>query len=790
MTRQHQEAARTPASPAPPDFEVVGKDVEKVDGIALATGRALYAGDFQMRGMLVGKILPSPHAHARIRNIDVSAARAVPGVHAVLTWKDLPRNPHTTAGQGYPEPSPYDSFVLDNKVRFVGDRVAAVAAETHEAADEALRRIQVDYEVLEPVLDPRKATEPGAPVIHDEPEAHVIIPVRYEPERNLAAHVGAEVGDPDAAFAAQDAVVVENEFETQYAQHCPIEPHVVLSYLDDRDRLIIITSTQVPFHVRRIVAQALDLPVRRIRVIKPRIGGGFGAKQEVLLEQLCAALALAARRPVRMIYTRREEFVAARTRHPQIVRLKAAVGPDGTPRAIDLNVLMNTGAYGSHALTVASNTGSKTLPLYNWTDLRFEANVVYTNLPVGGAYRGYGVTQGAFALECTIDEICERIGADPVAWRKAHHIQRGGTSPIFEKLGEGKPGVPFTIGSCELDRCLEVGAQAIGWEEKRARPAGDGPIRRGVGMAALMQGSSIPHIDMGAATIKMNEDGSFNLLVGATDLGTGSDTVLAQVAAETLGVPVEQIIVLSSDTDVTPFDVGAYASSTTYLSGEAVRRAAVQVADRILEFAARMLDRSRDTLVLKDEKVVAQDGKSVSLQEIGTESLYVSEQEQICATASCVTEKSPPPFAAHFAEVEVDMETGFVRVLKYVAAVDCGTALHPKLAEGQVEGAVLNGLSYALTEEYLFNEQGRMLNDSFRHYKIFSTRDRIDIQTILVPSYEPTGPYGAKSVSEININGPLPAISNAIYHAVGVRMRKAPFTPERVLEAIAARKKA
>ncbi len=783
MTTRYDDTARDRSAPDPVAFDVVGRNVEKVDGIALATGRAMYAGDFEIRGTLVGKILPSPYAHARIRRIDVTEARTVPGVHAVLTWKDLPRVPHTTAGQGYPEPSPYDTFVLDNKVRFVGDRVAAVAAETAEAADEALHRIRVDYEVLEPVLDARKALAAGAPVIHDEPEAHVVIPVRYEPERNLAAHVHAAVGDPATAFADPDAIVVEHEFETQYAQHCPIEPHVVLAYPDDQARLVIVTSTQVPFHVRRLVAQALELPVRRIRVIKPRIGGGFGAKQEVLLEQLCAALALAANRPVRMTYTRKEEFVAARTRHPQVIRIKAAVDPDGTPRAIDFTVLMNTGAYGSHALTVASNTGSKNLPLYTWKDVRFDASVVYTNLPVGGAYRGYGVTQGAFALECTIDELCEKLGSDPVEWRRNHHIRAGESSPIFEKLGEGKPGVPFTIGSCELDRCLEVGARAIGWKEKRARRE-TGPFRRGVGMAALMQGSSIPHIDMGAATIKMNEDGSFNLLVGATDIGTGSDTVLAQVAAETLGVSSEQIIVLSSDTDVTPFDVGAYASSTTYLSGEAVRRAAAQVADRIRDFAARMLDRPKDTLSLRGGRVHSDDGRSVSLADVGTESLYVSEQEQICATASCVTEKSPPPFAAHFAEVEVDMETGFVKVLKYVAAVDCGTALHPKLAEGQVEGAVLNGISYALTEEYLFNDKGRMLNDSFRHYKIYSTRDRLDIQTILVPSYEPTGPYGAKSVSEININGPLPAISNAIYHAVGVRMRRAPFTPERVLAAI------
>ena len=760
----------------------VGRSVEKIDGLSLATGRARFTADGLPPGTLYARILMSPHAHANLRRIDAAAARALPGVHAVLTWEDVPRVAHTTAGQGYPEPSPYDTFLLDKKVRFVGDRVAAVAAETPEIAARAIRLIEVDYEVLEPVLDPRLAMIDGAPVIHDEEECHVIIPVPYEPERNLACGVEASYGETDAALASC-AVVVEGEFETPYAQHCPTEPHVCLASLDERDRIVIRTSTQVPFHARRIVAERLQVPVARVHVVKPRIGGGFGAKQEVLIEDVTAALALKSRRPVLLELSRGEEFYASRTRHPQVIRMKMGARQDGTLVAADMDVLMNTGAYGSHALTVVCNSGSKVLPLYRWEAVRFKGSSVYTNLPVGGAYRGYGVTQSCFANEVLVDELAHALGMDPLAIRLKNHIRPGDSSPIFAALGEGKPGVAQTIGSCELAECIRRGAEAIGWKEKRGRP-GDGVVRRGVGMAALMQGSSIPEIDMGACSMKMNEDGSFNLLVGATDLGTGSDTIFAQIAAEVLGIEVEQIIVLSSDTDVTPFDVGAYASSTTYLSGGAVKKAAEAVREQVRNVAGQMLETDPAPLVLSDGRVTAPDGSSVTMREVALRSLYEVDQHQIGTLVSHITHKSPPPFSAHFAEVTVDTETGQVKVIAYVAAVDCGRALNPRLAEGQTEGAVLNGISYALTEEFLFDAAGRMTNPTFRHYKIFSTADLPALTTILVESEEETGPFGAKSVSEIGINGAMPAISNAIFDAVGIRLRQAPFTAERVLRAL------
>jgi CO/xanthine dehydrogenase Mo-binding subunit len=469
------------------------------------------------------------------------------------------------------------------------------------------------------------------------------------------------------------------------------------------------------------------------------------------------------------------------------VRVEAGFDAEGRVLALDMRVRTNTGAYGAHALTVASNCGSKVLPLYPTEHVSFAADSVYTNLPVAGAYRGYGATQAAFATECVMDEAAEQLGLDPVVLRQKNHIREGGTSPVFRMLGEGTEGVEQVVESCGLAECIERGAEAIGWTARRDDTRECGSLRRGYGMAIGMQGSSIPQIDMGAASIKMNEDGSFNLLIGATDLGTGSDTVLAQVAAEVLGVPLDKIIVYSSDTDMTPFDVGAYASSTTYLSGRAVEKAALDVAGQIRAVAGVMLEARAGELMLSGEQAVAPSGRAVSLSEVAERSLYGVDQHQIAAFASHITEKSPPPFAAHFVKIDVDRETGFVHVRQYVMAVDCGTAINPKLAEGQCEGAVLNGLSYALTEQYLFDENGRMRNPSFRDYKIFSTADRPELVTILVPTYEPTGPYGAKSVSEIGINGALPALANAIYDAVGVRLRSAPFLPERILAALDAR---
>lgn len=767
-------------------LKYVGVSLDKTDGLGLATGRAEFTDDIYFSNLLIAKILPSPHAHAEILSIDTSKAKKLKGVKAVLTWKDLPRVPHTTAGQGFPEPSPYDTFTLDRKVRFAGDRVAAVAAVSEETADEALGLIRVEYKVLPPVLDMRKAAEEGSAVIHDEKEATTVIPLKYNPGRNIASEVEASAGDIRKGFENAD-ILFEHEYSCHYASHCANETHIVITWLDSANRLIIRTSTQVPFHVRRIVAERLRIPVSRIRVIKPRIGGGFGGKQEVLLEDITAALTLATGLPVKLQYSRKEEFIASRTRHPQILKLKTGITRDGTLTAIDMQVLMNTGAYGSHCLTVACNTGSKVLPLLRCDNIRFKAVSVYTNLPVGGAYRGYGATQGYAALGIQADEMAEKINMDVTDFYKKNHIRAGETSPVFKMLGEGREGVLQSIESCGLDQCIDRGAAEMDYfRKKEIYKDQKGPLKKGVGMAALMQGSSIPDIDMGAASIKMNEDGSFNLLAGATDLGTGSDTVLAQIASEVLQVPLEKILVYSSDTDLTPFDVGAYASSTTYLSGQAVKKAAEDVLRQILLTASEITGHPPEELFAAESSVVRRGtGERISFSEIALYSLYRKNQRQIASIQSHITHKSPPPFAAHFAEVEVDTETGKIKVIKYVAAVECGRAINPALAEGQTEGAVLNGISYALTEEYLFDSEGRMLNPDFTRYKVYYPPDMGVIKSILVEGHpEPTGPYGAKSVSEISINGPIPAISNAVYNAAGIRLRHPPFTCEKVLKAL------
>ncbi|HPN30258.1 MAG TPA: molybdopterin-dependent oxidoreductase [bacterium] len=770
-------------------MKVVNKSVKKIDALALSQGKHLFTGDLTPPNALYIKMLWSPHPHAKIKSIDLSDAEKMPGVKCVLYHGNVPRIPHCTAGQGYPEPSPYDTFMFDTKVRFVGDRVAAVAAETAEQAIDALDAIKVEYELLTPVFDYDEALKEGAPIIHDEKDAFVPIPIPFEPQKNIVAKVGMKVGDFEKGMNEAD-YTFEQTFETSYAQHCPMEGYISWAQLDPYGRIIITTSTQVPFHTRRIVARTLDIPVQKLRVIKPRIGGGFGCKQEMLLEDVVAMVTLRTKRPAFWALTRDEVFRSGRTRHPMRIKVQFGVKKNGDLSALGLDIINNTGAYGGHGLTVMSCAGSRVIPLYHVENINFDAKSIYTNLPVCGAYRGFGATQAYFAVESMLDVMAEKINMDPLEFRKRIHILTGESHPAFEALGEGKPGTPMNIGSCSLDECINKGANEIGWNKRTPHTAKSGRYRRGLGMSIHMQGSSVPEIDMGAASIKMNDDGSFNLLVGATDLGTGSDTVLAQIAAEELETTVDKFIVYSSDTDMTPFDVGAYASSTTYLSGEAVRKTAEKVKKQILKVGAELLHKKIEEVDVCDAHVVALDGSSkVSYQDIALYSLYENNQFQIAAIDSHITHKSPPPFAAHFVEIEVDTETGKIKVLKYVAAVDCGTAINPQLCEGQTEGALLNGISYALTEEYRFDANGRMTNPSFSSYNIFSMRDKPEIKSIIVPSYEETGPFGAKSVSEISINGAMPAIANALYNATGARIYKAPFTQERVWRAIQETKK-
>jgi putative selenate reductase molybdopterin-binding subunit len=771
-----------------PETAVVGKPETKVDAVKLAKGNPAFVDDIEMRGMLHAKLLTSPYAHARILDIDDSEAKALPGVHAVIHYKNVARVKYASGGQSYPNPPPYDQVSFDNKVRYVGDRVAAVAADTLEIAEEALKLIHVEYELLPAVFDENEALLPGAPIIHDEDDTEDI----HDAARNIVHHIDAEVGDVERGFAESD-YVFERTYRVHQVQQVPIEPHIAISWWDSDERLVIRTSTQVPFHVRRMVAPLLGLPARRIRVIKPRIGGGFGVKQEMLIEDIVGHLTIATGRPVRMELNRTEEFVSSRTRHPQTVTWKTGVMADGTLHSQKMTVIGNTGAYGTHGLTVQTVTGLRGLSSYNCDNRMFDCYVMYTNIPVPGAYRGYGGPQALFALEVHMDEIAHELGMDTIEFRKKNWVQAGDPIPIAPLLGEGEKDtivdVPVIL-SCGLNECFEQGMKAIGWERKQepdfATVPGRPHVRRGLGAAMCMHGTAIPGLDMGGASIKINDDGSFNVLVGATDLGTGSDTILAQMAAEVLGVALEDIIMYSSDTDFTPFDTGAYASSTTYISGTAVKKAAEQVADQIRERAALMMGlENRHEVELRDRHAFAADGRSVSIADIALHSLHQDQQRQIMATASFVSMDSPPPFAAQLAEVEVDMETGQVTVTKLVMAVDAGVPINPITASGQVEGGLVQALGYGHVEEMVYDESGTMLNSALGPYHIYRADEVPWIKAILVQTNEPTGPFGAKAIAEIPKDGVAPALANAVFDATGVRIRQIPLTPQRVHDAMA-----
>ena len=772
-----------------PDMAVVGKPEVKVDAVRLAKGNPAFTDDIEPRGMLYAKVLRSPHAHARILSIDDSRARAVPGVHAILHHGNTPRVKYASGGQSWPNPHPYDQVSFDDRVRHVGDRVAAVAAETIEAAEEAVRLIDVTYEVLPAVFDERLAMDPDAPKIHDEEDTTHIC----DPERNLVHHLAAQRGDVDGNLAAAPHVF-EQTFRVHQVQQCPIEPHISMAWLDSDERMVVRTATQVPFHTRRMLAPLIDMDIKDIRVIKPRIGGGFGAKQEMLIEDIVAHLAIATRRPVRLELDRAEEFYASRTRHPQTITFRTAVDDDGTLLAQDMSMIGNTGPYGTHGFTVQIVSGLRGLTSYNAASKRFDCHVVYTNIPVPGAYRGYGAPQAEFALEAHMEDIAGALGLDPIEFKRRNWVKVGDEMDIAPHLGERAVAEEELdeypkVMSSGIEECVAQGMREMGWsrrdDESWKAPPDRPNIRRGLGFAFCMHGTAIPFLDMGGCSIKLNDDGSFNMLIGATDLGTGADTVIGQIAAEVLGVPLDDIKVYSSDTDMTPFDTGAYASSTTYISGTAALRAAEAVRVRLKERAAMLLEVDEPcTIELRDRRAYAADGRSVSLEEIALDSLHWQEQEQIMGTASHVSPDCPPPFAAQFAEVEVDTDTGQVTVTKLVMAVDCGVAINPVTASGQVEGGMIQALGYAHCEEMVYD--GRMVNPSFGPYKIYRADEMPDTVVYLVQTMEDSGPFGAKAVAEIPKDGVAPAVRNAILNATGVALNDLPFTPERVWAALQA----
>ena len=779
-------APRVVPSPEVPETNVVGKPERKVDAIKLAKGNPSFVDDIEMRGMLYAKMLYSPHAHALITRIDDSKARALPGVRAVLHHENVARVRYASGGQSYPNPLPYDQVSFDNKVRHVGDRVAVVAADSIEIAEEAVQLIEVEYEVLPAVFDENEAISGSAPVIHDEPDMEGA----HDAARNIVQHIDAEVGNFETGLAAADKVY-ERTFRVHQVQQAPIEPHIAIAWLDSDERLVIRTSTQVPFHVRRMVAPLLGLPVRDIRIIKPRIGGGFGVKQEMLIEDIVGHLALVTGKPVRLELNREEEFVSSRTRHPQTITFTSGVNNDGTLVAQRMRTVGNTGPYGTHALTVQMVSGLRGLSTYNCPNKKFDCDVAYTNTPVAGAYRGYGAPQALFALESHMEDIAADLGMDPLEFRRKNWTKVGDPLDVAAELGEGAAEMKFipVVTSSGMDECVVQGQRAVAWHRRNdpawVQPADRPNIRRGLGFAMCMHGSAISGLDMGGASIKINDDGSFNLLIGATDLGTGADTILAQMAAEVLGVPTAEVVVYAADTDMTPFDVGAYASSTTYVSGMAVKKSADEVARQIRTRAAIMLDvDSPGDIELKDRAAFAPDGRSVTLAEVALHSLHQDDQHQIMATASYVAPDSPPPYAAQFAEIEVDIETGQVTVENLVMAVDCGVPINPLTSAGQVEGGMVQALGYGHCEEMVLDETGKMVNARFGPYKIYRADEMPKIEAYMVQTMEKSGPFGAKAIAEIPKDGVAPAIRNAIFNATGTQIDNLPFTPERVWRAL------
>jgi putative selenate reductase molybdopterin-binding subunit len=764
-----------------PQMAVVGQPETKVDAIKLVKGNPAFTDDVDLTGTLIAKVLYSPHAHARIVSIDDSAARALPGVRAVLHHGNVARVRYASGGQSYPNPLPYDQVSFDTKVRYVGDRVAAVAADTEEIALAAIDLIDVTYEVLPAVFDENDAIAEGAPVIHDEADMEGAADAAH----NLVHHLKAETGNIEDGIAVADRVFTQT-FRVHQVQPAPIENHIAISAWDSDERLVITSSTQVPFHVRRMVAPLLGIPVKQIRIIKPRIGGGFGVKQEMLIEDIVGHLTIATGKPVRLELTREEEFMSSRTRHPQTITYRTGVDADGMLTAQEMTIVANTGAYGTHGLTVQMVTGLRGLSSYNCPVKKFDCKVAYTNIPVPGAYRGYGAPQALFALEAHMEDIANALDMDAIEFRRLNWTKVGDPLDIAQQLGEGDQDASIMplVTSCGLEEAVAQGKRAIGWD-KRTDPSWRAPadrphIRRGIGFAMAMHGTAIPGLDMGGASLKINDDGSFNLLVGATDLGTGSDTVLAQMAAQVVGVATDDIIVYSSDTDMTPFDTGAYASSTTYISGMAVKRAAEQVRDQIVERAALTLDIDEEGIVLRDNAAWAPDGRSVTLETIALSTLHQEGQRQIMANASYVSPESPPPYAAQFVEVEVDIETGQVTATDLVMAVDCGVPINPLTSVGQVEGGMVQALGYGHCEEMAYDADGTMVNASFGPYKIYRSDEMPRLEAILVQTMEPSGPFGAKAIAEIPKDGVAPAMRNAIANATGVRINDTPFTPERV----------
>ncbi len=791
-------------------MKYVNKPVRKKDAMQLVTGQPVYMDDIAPKDCLIVKLLRSPHANAIVTSLNKTAAMKVDGIEAIYTWEDIPQDAkrYTQAGQTYPEMSPYDRLLIDRHVRYVGDVVAIVAGRDEKCVDRALKLIKVQYEVLEPLLDFRKAKD-NRILVHPEDNWESLVPVGADNKRNLCAHDETGEGDIEKVLRESD-VVIDHVYHTKACQQTMMETFRTFCTIDAYGRLNVVSSTQIVFHCRRIIANALHIPKSMIRVSKPRIGGGFGAKQTSISEVYPAYVTWMTKKPSKIIFTREESMTASTPRHEMEVHVRLGASKDGIVNGIDMYTLSNTGAYGEHGPTTVGLSGHKSIPLYGKAKaFRFVSDVVYTNVMSAGAYRGYGATQGLFAVESAVNELAAKLHMDPFEIREKNIIKEGDVMPAY--YGQVNT-------SCALDRCLARVKEMIHWDEKYpVRDMGNGKVRA-VGMGMAMQGSGISSVDVGSATIKVNDDGFYTLSIGAADMGTGCDTILAQIAAEVLECSVDEITVFGADTDTSPYDSGSYASSTTYVTGKAVEKCALQVREQICKLGAQMMNCPENEVVF-DGKVVRREKKSAvdpekaagihvvderensNPQPENVENLGSAEKQQVSladiATASMcgngialeatVTNSSPispPPFMVGAAEVEVDLETGEAKVIDYAAAVDCGTPVNPNLARVQAEGGILQGIGMALTENITYNKLGKLAENSLMQYKIPTRVDIGKIRVDFESSYENEGPFGAKSIGEVVINTPLPAVADAIYNATGTRFYELPITPEKIAMAV------
>ena len=749
----------------------VGKGVIKKDAMALVTGQPVYCDDLAPKDCLIVKLLRSPHAYAKIKSIDTSIAKRIPGIEAVYTYEDVPTSRFTLAGQSYPEPSPYDRRILENVVRYVGDEVAIVAGANEDCVDRALKAIKVDYEVLEPLLDFEKSID-NTIVVHEEEDYKCLCEIGNDVKRNIVSSGESVVGDVDAVLKECD-VVLERDYHTKANAQAMMETMRSYCYIDTYGRLNCVSSTQIPFHVRRILSNALEIPKSKINVIKPRIGGGFGAKQTACCEIFTAFVTWKLKKPSKIVYTREETFAASNSRHEMKMHVRIGATKEGTIEAIDLYTLSNQGAYGEHGPTTIGLAGHKSLPLYNHVKAsRFTYDVVYTNAMRAGAYRGYGATQGQFAVESIINELADELNMDPCEIRFKNMTREN--EVLSQYYNE-------ELNACALDRCLEKAMEMIDYKNKPLR-RDMGDFVRGLGVSLSMQGSGISGLDVGSVEIKLQDDGFYTLSIGATDMGTGCDTILAQMVAECMDCDVDQVVTSSLDTDHAPYDTGSYASSTTYVTGMAVVKACEKLRNSILEAAAGFFNVDKEDIEFDGKKINTLDhAHEMSLAEFADTCFNGGIAKALIASDSHMSPTSPPPFMVGIAEVDVDKLTGEIKVHDYVSVVDCGTVINPNLARVQAEGGIVQGIGMALSEDITYSNEGKMRNRNFLQYKLPTRVDVPSVRVEFESSYEDNGPFGAKSIGEVVINTPTSAIASAIKHATGVQVRTLPITAEKVL---------